>query len=149
VSTSIATILDRLRRDGREKLLAAVLDGRISAYSAACECGYATRKPIGPTGNSNQRKRNSFALLRVLDGELMTKRTPTTRAQPRRAAAEDLPLPCLSCPHGEAALIEALEDYVRCRRGGLPPAKTKDGSVLPFRCCRRKAGPFDPAMLVA
>ena len=44
--TSRAYLLKRLRRDGYGDLLAAVENGRLSAYAAAEAAGYVTRRPV-------------------------------------------------------------------------------------------------------
>src|SRR5262245_38371484 len=65
---SRAYILARLERDRAFALLEAVLDGRISAYAAACEMNYTKRAP--PTGRieyPNVTKRNDWAMYKVLN----------------------------------------------------------------------------------
>jgi len=67
--TSRAYLLERLRRDGRGDLLAAVGSGRLSAYAAAEAAGYVTRRPVIGTGSQGQAKRR--AARGRDDGQLM------------------------------------------------------------------------------
>jgi hypothetical protein len=64
--TSRAYFLERLKREGRADLLAAIENGQLSAYAAAEAAGYVTRRPILGTGSTNQARRRA----RVVDGEI-------------------------------------------------------------------------------
>jgi len=57
--TSRAYLLKRLRREGYGDLLAAVENGRLSAYAAAEAAGYVTRRPVIGTGSQGQAKRRA------------------------------------------------------------------------------------------
>src|SRR5262249_35261909 len=67
--TSRAYLLKRLGRDGYGDLLAAVENGRLSAYAAAEAAGYVTRRPVIGTGSQGQAKRR--AARGRDDGQLM------------------------------------------------------------------------------
>ena len=64
--TSRAYFLERLKRDGRADLLAAIENGHLSAYAAAEAAGYVTRRPVLGTGSTNQARRRA----RVVAGEI-------------------------------------------------------------------------------
>src|SRR5262249_37910161 len=57
--TSRAYLLKRLRRDGYGDLLAAVENGRLSAYAAAEAAGYVTRRPVKAPSRSRQGRRTA------------------------------------------------------------------------------------------
>src|SRR6516162_11163977 len=70
--TSIEYLTKRLRKGGHFALLAAVERGDISAYAAAEECGFVTRRPILGTGSENASRRRAFAIraaLRDIDAQ--------------------------------------------------------------------------------
>jgi hypothetical protein len=61
-------ILRRLERDGRHDLVEAIREGRVSAYTIACELGWTKRaEPISARTNAAKRRQHQ---LRVIAGEL-------------------------------------------------------------------------------
>ena len=64
---SRAYILARLRRDNRLDLLAGVLEGKISAYAAACEMNYTRRAEPTGRGSENMARKRDWALHRLLN----------------------------------------------------------------------------------
>jgi hypothetical protein len=64
--TSRQYLIGRLRAGQHWALLAAVERGDISAYAAAAECGFLTRKQPTGRGSPNMAKRRAFALRRAL-----------------------------------------------------------------------------------
>jgi len=64
--TSRAYLIERLRREGRADLVAAVESGQVSAYAVAVDLGWVTRHPTLGTGSTNQAKRREHQLNNVL-----------------------------------------------------------------------------------
>ena len=60
--TSREYLIGRLRKEGHFALLAAVERGDLSAYAAACEVGFCTRKPNLDVGSQNMLRRRMFAI---------------------------------------------------------------------------------------
>jgi hypothetical protein len=67
--TSRTYIIDRLRREGRTDLAAAVESGRVSAYAVGCELDWMTRHARLGTGSTNQAKRRRHQLRTLMRGE--------------------------------------------------------------------------------
>jgi hypothetical protein len=60
--TSRSYLLRRLRRAGRPDLVAAIEDGRVSAYAVAVALGWQTRQNVRGTGSTNEAKRRAVRL---------------------------------------------------------------------------------------
>jgi hypothetical protein len=61
-STSRASIIDRLTRENRPDLIAAIEGGKISAYGVAVAMGWKKRPPILGRGSTNRAKRRDAML---------------------------------------------------------------------------------------
>jgi len=64
--TSIEYLRSRLEKAGRVDLLAAIAEGKISAYAAGEAAGFVKRPPVLGTGSPNAAKRRAFALRQVV-----------------------------------------------------------------------------------
>src|SRR5262249_52399798 len=112
--TSREYLCGRLRKGGHFALLAAVERGELSAYAAAEEAGYITRKPILGAGSENAAKRRMFAVrnaLRNVDAQQQQDEVLAPVEEPRREepAVKTVvggvgDLPCLYCSHPQAQL---------------------------------------------
>jgi hypothetical protein len=67
--TSAAYLLNRLRTEGRDDLIAAIEAGQISIFTAAETAGYVRRPEVLGTGSPNQRRKRQ-GRLRAIAGEL-------------------------------------------------------------------------------
>jgi hypothetical protein len=64
--TSRAYLLSRLQREGLTHHIAAIEQGRISAYAVAIQLGWASRRPTLGTGSPNAAKRRRHQLNALL-----------------------------------------------------------------------------------
>src|SRR5262245_196679 len=111
--TSREYLTSRLRKEGHFALLAAVERGDLSAYAAAEEAGFVTRRPTLERGSQNALRRRMFAVrnaLRNVDAQQRDDVLAHTE-EPRReeSAVTTVPgrvgdLPCLYCSHPQAQL---------------------------------------------
>src|SRR5262249_16179153 len=111
--TSREYLLGRLRKEGHFALVAAVERGDLSAFAAAEEVGFVTRRPILGTGSFNAARRRMFAVrnaLRDVDAQQQDDALAPAE-EPRRPADDTLltpggagDLPCLLCRHPQAQL---------------------------------------------
>jgi hypothetical protein len=94
--TSRAYLIERLRREGRADLVAAVESGQVSAYAVAVDLGWVARHPTFGTGSTNQAKRREHQLNNVL-------REPSAATPPDRLNhAQDMSLTYGDLPGREA-----------------------------------------------
>jgi hypothetical protein len=158
--TSREYLCGRLRKGGHFALLAAVERGDISAFAAAEECGYVTRRLISGGGSENATKRRLYALrmaLRNVDAQQQDNVLASTE-EPRRedsAAVTTVPggvgdLPCLYCSHPQAQLARReIADVFLENQLGNGNRRPASNGVLPRPCCRRNAVAMTAAALIA
>jgi hypothetical protein len=65
-STSRASICDRLMREGRPDLVAAIENGRVSAFAIGVAMGWKKRQPITGRGPTNRAKRRDAIVAQLL-----------------------------------------------------------------------------------
>jgi hypothetical protein len=81
--TSVAYLTDRLRRAGREDLLAAVAVGELSVHAAAEAAGF-IRQRATLNGITNQARRRRYAVMRATGVVPPLPEPPPQPAQPKR-----------------------------------------------------------------
>jgi hypothetical protein len=157
--TSRQYLCGRLRKEGHFALLAAVERGDLSAYAAAEEAGFITRRPILGTGSENAAKRRMFAVrnaLRNVDAQQQY----DVLAPTEEARREDNPalltmggagaLPCMLCSHPQATLArQEIADVFLANQLGDGSRRSASNGVLPRACCRRNLVMVDPRALIA
>ena len=145
--TSREYLIGRLRKEGHFALLAAVERGDLSAYAAACEVGFCTRKPNLDVGSQNMLRRRMFAIrnaYRDADAQPPEDNVLAPAEEPRREepAVMTVPggagdLPCLYCsnPQAQLARREIADVFLEAQMGGT--RRPAPNGVLPRACCRR------------
>src|SRR5262245_26003084 len=158
--TSREYLTGRLRKEGHFALLAAVERGDISAYAAAEEAGFVTRRATLGTGSENAAKRRLFAIraaLRDVDAQQRADVLAPTIEPPRAAKESPLlvaggtgDLPCLYCsnPQAQLARREIAGVFLESQAGNGNRRPGPNG-VLPKACCRRNPVAMDPRALIA
>ena len=135
--TSREYLIGRLRKAGHHALVAAVEAGRVSAYAAAEDAGFVTRRPVSGGGSQNQARSRAFSLHNVhrdFDNTRPQVETlaSTNGAHPTQqmAIGGHGDLPCMVCSHPLAAI--ARKEISAVYFGSRRPSDT-----LPVACCRR------------
>jgi hypothetical protein len=156
--TSREYLISRLRKEGHFALLAAVERGDLSAFAAAEECGFVTRRPIQGTGSFNATRRRLFALraaLRDVDAQQQDDvLAPEEARREDSAAVTTVPggvgdLPCLYCSHPQAQLARReIADVFLENQLGNGNRRPAPNGVLPRGCCRRHAAAMDARALI-
>jgi hypothetical protein len=157
--TSREYLIGRLRKEGHFALVAAVERGDLSAFAAAEECGFVTRRPITGRGSLNMARQRMFAIrnaLRDVDAQQQDNALAPTE-EPRR---EDSPavmtvvggvgdLPCLYCSHPQAQLARReIADVFLENQHGNGNRRPAPNGVLPRGCCRRNVATMDARALI-
>jgi hypothetical protein len=149
----------RLRKGGHFALLAAVERGDLSAYAAAEEAGYVTRKPTLETGSQNMLRRRMFAVRNALraGGEPLPQDEALAPAEEPRHEESTVKtvvggfgdLPCLYCSHPQAQLArrEIADVFIENQLGNGNRRPAPNGA-LPKACCRRHAVTMTAAALI-
>ena len=135
--TSRAYLIERLRREGRADLVAAIESGQVSAYAVAIELGWVTRHPTLGTGSTNQAKRREHELNNVMR-EPSAPETPPDRLN----HAQDMSLTYGDLPGREAfasyqarreAWLRHRDELLRyCVAGQRPQAWWDYDSPVPY-----------------
>jgi hypothetical protein len=157
--TSREYLISRLRKEGHFTLLAAVERGDLSAFAAAEECGFVTRRPTLGTGSENATRRRLFALraaLRDVDAQQQDDvLAPAEEARREDSAAvTTVPgglgdLPCLYCSHPQAQLARReIADVFLENQLGNGNRRPAPNGVLPRGCCRRNVVTMTAAALI-
>ena len=68
--TSTAYLVNRLKNEGRDDLVAAIETGRLSVFAAAEAAGYVQRPEVLGTGSPNQRRKRQHQLRALAGGAL-------------------------------------------------------------------------------
>ena len=157
--TSRQYLCGRLRKEGHFALLAAVERGDLSAYAAAEEAGFITRRPILGTGSENAAKRRMFAVrnaLRNVDAQQQYDvLAPTEEARREDSAAVTTvaggvgDLPCMLCSHPQAQLARReIADVFLENQLGNGNRRPASNGVLPRGCCQRNAAALDARAMI-
>jgi hypothetical protein len=157
--TSREYLIGRLRKEGHFALLAAVERGDLSAYAAAEEAGFITRRPTLGTGSENATRRRLFALRAALrDVDAQQQDSVLAPAEEARredsAAVTTVPggigdLPCLYCSHPQAQLARReIADVFLENQLGNGNRRPAPNGMLPRGCCRRNVATLDARALI-
>jgi hypothetical protein len=156
--TSREYLCGRLRKGGHFALLAAVERGDLSAYAAAEEAGFVTRKATLETGSQNVLRRRMFAVRNALrngdaqqQDEVLAPVEGPRREEPavKTVVGGAGDLPCLYCSHPQAQLArrEIADVFLENQLGNGNRRPAQNG-VLPRGCCRRNATALSAAALI-
>jgi len=157
--TSREYLCGRLRKEGHFALLAAVERGDLSAYAAAEEAGFVTRRPTLERGSQNALRRRMFAIrnaLRNTDAQPPDNVLAPTE-EPRREEPAVMTvmggvgdLPCMLCSHPQAQLARReIADVFLENQLGNGNRRPASNGVLPRGCCRRNVTVMSAAALIA
>jgi hypothetical protein len=123
-------LVARLRREGFDRLADAVMAGRISAKSAACELGWRTRPAALGTGNPHAAKRRAWVVA-ALHREGCFEARPVDEVQSTASTSTEARSPATPSEALQAALEHAADCLAALPQDEFDALAREEASDLP------------------